>query len=159
MNDLDWLVLTGFLVFIVVYGVWKSRGSKNVTCYLLTDHSTRWPTIVLSIMATQASAITFLSTPGQAFVDGMRFLQFYLGLPIAMVVLSVTAVPIFQRLQVFCVLISTRKPADDMNSTPLISITILKRPVSVTSSSASANCGAVWLSTRPFTPTTSQRLC
>lgn len=101
MNGLDWLVLAGFLLFIVVYGIWKSRGSKNVTGYLLTDHSTRWPTIVLSIMATQASAITFLSTPGQAFVDGMRFLQFYLGLPIAMVILSVTAVPIFQRLQVF----------------------------------------------------------
>ena len=86
---------------MVLYGLWKGRGSKDATGYLLSNRDGRWYTICLSIMATQASAITFLSTPGQAYVDGMRFIQFYLGLPLAMVVLSVTVVPIFHRLKVF----------------------------------------------------------
>ena len=101
MSTIDWLVLVLFLLFIVIYGTWKSKGSKNIRDYLLADKSTPWYTIALSIMATQASAITFLSTPGQAYVDGMRFVQFYLGLPIAMVILSITAVPIYHRLNVF----------------------------------------------------------
>jgi len=91
----------GFLFFIVAYGTWKSRGSKNVKQFLLANKSTPWYTVTLSIMATQASAITFLSTPGQAFVDGMRFVQFYIGLPIAMIILSITAVPLFHKLNVF----------------------------------------------------------
>jgi Na+/proline symporter len=89
------------MVSIVVYGVWKGRGSKDIRGFLLSNRNMRWYTIALSIMATQASAITFLSTPGQAYADGMRFIQFYLGLPIAMVVLSVTAVPIFHRLKIY----------------------------------------------------------
>jgi SSS family transporter len=89
------------LVFVVVFGVWKSRGKKDIDGYILANRSTPWYTITLSIMATQASAITFLSAPGQAYVDGMRFVQFYLGLPIAMVILSVTAVPHFHRLKVY----------------------------------------------------------
>ena len=101
MSIIDWIVLTSFLLFIVVYGTWKSRGSKDVKNYLLANKSAAWYTMTLSIMATQASAITFLSTPGQAFVDGMRFVQFYLGLPIAMIILSITAVPIFHRLNVY----------------------------------------------------------
>jgi SSS family transporter len=101
MSTIDWLVMTGFLLFIVVYGVWKSRGSKNVKEFLLANKATPWYTVALSIMATQASAITFLSTPGQAYVDGMRFLQFYIGLPIAMIILSITAVPIYHKLKVF----------------------------------------------------------
>ncbi len=101
MSVIDWIVLTSFLIFIVAYGTWKSRGSKDVKNYLLANKSAAWYTMTLSIMATQASAITFLSTPGQAFVDGMRFVQFYLGLPIAMIILSVTAVPIFHRLNVY----------------------------------------------------------
>ena len=101
MSTLDWLVMCGFLLFIVAYGTWKSRGSKNVQEYLLANRSTPWYMVTLSIMATQASAITFLSTPGQAYVDGMRFVQFYFGLPIAMVILSRTAVPIFHKLKVF----------------------------------------------------------
>ena len=101
MSTLDWFVMCGFLLFIVSYGTWKSRGSKNVREYLLADRSTPWYTVTLSIMATQASAITFLSTPGQAYVDGMRFVQLYFGLPIAMVILSRTAVPIFHKLKVF----------------------------------------------------------
>jgi len=101
LRSLDWFVLISSLVFIVLYGVWKGRGSKNIEDYLLANRRMRWPTIGLSIMATQASAITFLSTPGQAFVDGMGFVQFYFGLPIAMIIISITAVPIYHKLKVF----------------------------------------------------------
>jgi len=101
MSALDWIVLSSFLTFVVVYGIWKTRGKKDIKDYLLANRSTPWYMVTLSIMATQASAITFLSTPGQAYVDGMRFVQFYLGLPIAMIILSVTAVPLFHRLKVY----------------------------------------------------------
>ncbi len=101
MSSLDWIVLAAFLSFVVIYGVWKTHGKRDIKDYLLANKSARWYTVTLSIMATQASAITFLSTPGQAFVDGMRFVQFYFGLPIAMIVLSVTVVPIFHKLNVF----------------------------------------------------------
>ena len=101
MSTIDWIVMATALVFVVVFGVWKSRGKKDIEGYILANRSTPWYTITLSIMATQASAITFLSAPGQAYVDGMRFVQFYLGLPIAMVILSVTAVPHFHRLKVY----------------------------------------------------------
>ncbi len=101
MNQIDWIVLFGTLALIVSYGIWKSRDNKNIEGYLLGDKSLKWWTIGLSVMATQASAITFLSTPGQAFEDGMRFVQFYFGLPLAMVILSITAIPIYYRLKVF----------------------------------------------------------
>ncbi len=101
MSLLDWLVLSGTLLFIVTYGIWKSRGDKNIEGYLLANKSMPWYVVGISIMATQASAITFLSAPGQAYTDGMRFVQFYFGLPLAMVVLSITFVPIFHRLKVF----------------------------------------------------------
>ncbi|MBN2011484.1 sodium:solute symporter [candidate division KSB1 bacterium] len=101
MSGFDWFLMAGFLLFIVAYGTWKSRGSKNIKDYLLANRSTPWYTVALSIMATQASAITFLSTPGQAYVDGMRFVQFYIGLPIAMIILSVTAVPLYHKLNVY----------------------------------------------------------
>lgn len=101
MSPLDWVVLLSTLVFITVYGIYKSRGNKNIEGYLLGDKSMPWFAIGLSIMATQASAITFLSAPGQAFTDGMRFLQFYFGLPLAMIVLSVTAVPLFHKMKIF----------------------------------------------------------
>src|SRR5512140_2631109 len=101
MRITDWIVLGITLLAIVLYGIYKGRGSKNLRGYLLADKSMRWYTIALSIMATQASAVTFTSTPGQAYIDGMRFVQFYLGLPIAMVILSVTAVPIYHKLNVY----------------------------------------------------------
>lgn len=101
MSNIDWIVMGGFLLFTVGYGTWKSRGSKNIKQYLLANHSSRWYTVALSIIATQASAITFLSTPGQAYVDGMRFVQFYIGLPLAMIILSITAVPLYHRLNVY----------------------------------------------------------
>ncbi len=102
MDILDWIVLIATQVLIISYGVWKTRKqSKNLQGYLLSDRDMNWFTIGLSIMATQASAITFLSTPGQAFGNGMGFIQFYFGLPIAMVILSITAVPIYHKLNVY----------------------------------------------------------
>ena len=101
MQQLDWIVLTVTLLFIVFYGVYKTKGSKNVEEYILGNKETPWWTVGLSVMATQASAITFLSTPGQAYHDGMGFVQFYFGLPIAMVVISMTFIPIYHRLKVY----------------------------------------------------------
>jgi solute:Na+ symporter, SSS family len=101
MNSLDWIVLVTSLVGIVLYGIWKGKDTNNIEGYLLAGKTMPWYSVGLSIMATQASAITFLSAPGQAYADGMRFVQFYFGLPIAMVVLSVTAVPIYHRLKVY----------------------------------------------------------
>jgi Na+/proline symporter len=101
MSALDWLVLAGTLAFIVSYGIWKTRGQQGSEGYLRGGNTDRWHTIGLSVMATQASAITFLSTPGQAYEDGMRFVQFYFGLPLAMVFLSAVVVPIYYRLKVF----------------------------------------------------------
>jgi Na+/proline symporter len=101
MSTLDWLVLFGTLAFIVLYGTWKSRGSKNVESFLKGDQQLKWWMIGVSIMATQASAVTFLSTPGQAIEDGMRFIQFYFGLPLAMVIIAVTMLPIYYKLNVY----------------------------------------------------------
>jgi SSS family solute:Na+ symporter len=101
MQQIDWIVLSVTLLFIVVYGVWKTKGSKNVEDYILANNETPWWTVGLSVMATQASAITFLSTPGQAYHDGMGFVQFYFGLPIAMVVICYTFIPIYHKLKVF----------------------------------------------------------
>lgn len=101
MNVIDWVVLFGTLTFIVLYGAWKTRGAKTMESYLKGDNSMKWWMIGVSIMATQASAVTFLSTPGQAMEDGMRFIQFYFGLPLAMVIISITMVPIYYRLKVY----------------------------------------------------------
>jgi Na+/proline symporter len=101
MSLTDWIVLGVTLLTIVIYGVWKSGHSKNIDQYLMGSRSLPWYHVGLSVMATQASAITFLSAPGQAYSDGMRFVQFYLGLPLAMIVLCVTFVPIFHRLKVY----------------------------------------------------------
>ena len=102
MQQIDWIILVITLLFIVIYGVWKTKGSTgNVKDYILGNNETPWWTVGLSVMATQASAITFLSTPGQAYHDGMGFVQFYFGLPIAMVVICMTFIPIYHRLKVF----------------------------------------------------------
>lgn len=101
MSNLDWAVLIATLAFIVFYGLWKTRSVNSTESYILGDRELKWYTIGLSIMATQASAITFLSTPGQGFDDGMRFAQFYFGLPIAMILLCVFVLPIFYRLKVY----------------------------------------------------------
>src|SRR4051812_3127075 len=101
MRPLDWLVMFVWLAFIVGYGLYRGRGSNTVNRFLLAGKSMPWYAMGLSIMATQASAVTFISTTGQAYIDGMRFVQFYFGLPIAMVILSATAVPIFHRANVY----------------------------------------------------------
>jgi len=101
MQTLDWIVLISTLLLIVIYGTYQSRGSKNVQDYLKGGNTSKWYTIGLSVMATQASAITFLSTPGQAFNDGLGFVQFYFGLPIAMVVICMVFIPLYHKLKVY----------------------------------------------------------
>ena len=101
MVALDWFILLGTVAFIVFYGVWKNRKNDSIEDYLKGGNSSRWWTIGLSVMATQASAITFLSTPGQAYHDGMGFVQFYFGLPLAVVIICLFFIPIYHRLKVF----------------------------------------------------------
>ena len=101
MSNIDWIVLAITLLAIISYGLYKSRTTKDLDGYFLSNRTMPWPLILLSIMGTQASAITFLSAPGQAFTDGMRFVQYYFGLPLAMVVLCITFVPRFSKLRVF----------------------------------------------------------
>jgi len=101
MSLLDWVIMLTTLLGIVAYGVWKTRGTKNVEDFLKGKRELKWWTIGLSIMATQASAITFLSTPGQAYEEGMGFAQFYFGLPIAMVIIAVFFLPIYYNLKVY----------------------------------------------------------
>ena len=101
MQLFDWIILIVTLLFIVIYGAWKTKGSKNVQDFILGSNETPWHVVGLSVMATQASAITFLSTPGQAYHDGMGFVQFYFGLPIAMVVICVTFIPLYHKYKVY----------------------------------------------------------
>ncbi|MEI8111277.1 MAG: sodium:solute symporter [Chitinophagia bacterium] len=101
MSRIDWIVLCITLLLIVSYGLYKSRTSKNLEGYFLSNRNMPWYLVLLSIMGTQASAITFLSAPGQAFTDGMRFVQYYFGLPLAMIVISISFVPLFSKMKVF----------------------------------------------------------
>lgn len=101
MSFIDWSVLVITLLSIILYGVWKSRGTKNIEGYLLADRQLPWYQVGFSVMATQASAITFLSAPGQAYSDGLRFVQFYFGLPLAMIVICVAFIPVFSKLNVY----------------------------------------------------------
>jgi solute:Na+ symporter, SSS family len=101
LSWIDWAVMLTTLFTIVAYGVWKTRGSKSIESYLLGDKASNWWTIGLSVMATQASAITFLSTPGQAYMEGMGFVQFYFGLPLAMIIISAVFIPLYYRLKVY----------------------------------------------------------
>lgn len=101
MSSLDWIVLSFTLIFVVSYGIYRSRETHTMDSFLLAGQSLPWYHVTLSLMATQASAITFLSAPGQAYTDGMRFVQFYFGLPLAMVVLCITFVPKFGQLKIF----------------------------------------------------------
>ncbi|HMK19974.1 MAG TPA: sodium:solute symporter [Chitinophagaceae bacterium] len=101
MSQLDWIILAATLIGIIAYGLYKSRTTHNLDGYILANRSLPWGLVLLSIMGTQASAITFLSAPGQAYTDGMRFVQYYFGLPIAMVVICIFFVPIFSKLKVY----------------------------------------------------------
>jgi len=100
MSPIDWIILVFTLGFIIVYGIYKSRTTKNLDGYFLSNRSLPWYLVLLSIMGTQASAITFLTGPGQAYSDGMRFVQYYFGLPLAMIVISIFFVPVFSKLKV-----------------------------------------------------------
>ena len=101
MSSIDWIILVATLSAIIIYGVYKSRTTKNLDGYFLSNRDMPWYLVLLSIMGTQASAITFLSAPGQAYTDGMRFVQYYFGLPLAMIVICVVFVPVFNRLKVY----------------------------------------------------------
>lgn len=101
MSFIDWIILITALCTIIIYGVYKSTHTKNLDGYFLSNNSLPWYLVLLSIMGTQASAITFLSAPGQAYTDGMRFVQYYFGLPIAMIVICIFFVPVFRRLKVY----------------------------------------------------------
>src|ERR1700748_3157777 len=101
MTTLDWIVMIATIIAIPSFGVWRGRGGKTTSHYLFGGKTMPWYAMGLSIMATQASAITFIATTGQAYTDGMRFVQFYFGLPIAMIILSATAVPIFHKAGVY----------------------------------------------------------
>jgi Na+/proline symporter len=101
MSALDWIVLLGTILGIAAYGMWHTRGRQNLQTYMKGSRRTSWVTIGLSVMATQASAITFLSTPGQGYSDGLKFVQFYFGLPIAMVIIAAVFLPLYRKLDVF----------------------------------------------------------
>ena len=131
MRTLDWIVLVGSLLSIVGYGLYKSRGASTVNKYLLAGRTMPWYAMALSIMATQAGAVTFISTTGQAYVDGMRFVQFYFGLPIAMVILSATAVPIFHKAGVYTAYEYLEKRFDPKTRALASVIFLIERGVSV----------------------------
>src|SRR6201988_3221249 len=101
MSTLDWFVLIVTLLAVILYGVYKSKSKKTLDGYFKSSNSMSWFLILLSIMGTQASAVTFLSAPGQAYTDGMRFVQYYFGLPLAMIVLCISFVPVYHRLKVY----------------------------------------------------------
>jgi len=130
MSTIDWVILVLTLFSIVLYGVWKSRGTKNIHGFLLADKALPWYHVGLSVMATQASAITFLSAPGQAYSDGLRFVQFYFGLPLAMVVLCITFIPIFQRLNVYTAYEYLEKRFDAKTRTLTAFLFLLQRGLS-----------------------------
>lgn len=130
MSIIDWIVLVITLLSIIVYGIWKSRGTKNIESYLLADRQLPWYHVGLSVMATQASAITFLSAPGQGYTDGLRFVQFYFGLPLAMVLLCITFIPIFHKLNVYTAYEYLEKRFDNKTRTLTAFLFLLQRGLS-----------------------------
>ncbi len=130
MSWIDWLVLTLTLLSIIFYGIWKSRGTKNIDGYLLADRQLPWYHVGFSVMATQASAITFLSAPGQGFSSGLGFVQSYFGLPFAMVVLCVTFIPIFHKLNVYTAYEYLEKRFDHKTRTLTALLFLLHRGIS-----------------------------
>ncbi|MBK6983715.1 MAG: sodium:solute symporter [Bacteroidetes bacterium] len=130
MSFIDWIILSITLLSIVGYGVWKSRHTKSIEGYLLADRQLPWYHVGLSVMATQASAITFLSAPGQGYTDGLRFVQFYFGLPLAMVVLCITFIPIFHKLNVFTAYEFLEKRFDNKTRTLTAFLFLLQRGLS-----------------------------
>src|ERR1043166_8333169 len=101
MSGIDWLVLCVTLISVIAYGLYKSKHEENLSGYFKGGNTLGWGVILFSIMGTQASAITFISAPGQAYTDGMRFVQYYFGLPLAMIVISIAFVPVYHKWRVF----------------------------------------------------------
>jgi len=130
MSLIDWIILSITILTIVGYGVWKSKHTKNIEGYLLADRQLPWYHVGLSVMATQASAITFLSAPGQGYTDGLRFVQFYFGLPLAMVVLCITFIPIFNKLNVFTAYEFLEKRFDNKTRTLTAFLFLVQRGLS-----------------------------
>lgn len=130
MSHIDWIVLSATLAGIIAYGLYKSRTSKDLDGYFRSNSNLPWYIVLLSIMGTQASAVTFLSAPGQAYTDGMRFVQYYFGLPLAMVVLCITFVPLFSRLKVFTAYEFLEKRFDVKTRTLTSSLFLLQRGLS-----------------------------
>ncbi len=130
MSPIDWSVLVITLLSIILYGVWKSRGTKNIEGYLLADRQLPWYQVGFSVMATQASAITFLSAPGQAYSDGLRFVQFYFGLPLAMIVICVAFIPVFSKLNVYTAYEYLEKRFDNKTRSLTAFLFILQRGLS-----------------------------
>lgn len=130
MSNIDWTVLAVTLFAIVAYGMWRSRGTKDLSGFLLADKELPWYHVGLSVMATQASAITFLSTPGQAYDDGLRFIQFYFGLPLAMVLLCIAFIPIFKGLNVYTAYEYLEKRFDNKTRTLTAFLFLVQRGLS-----------------------------
>jgi SSS family transporter len=130
MSSLDWLVIIILLTGIIIYGLYKSRTTKNLDGYFLSNRSMPWWLVLLSIMGTQASAITFLSGPGQAYADGMRFVQYYFGIPLAMVVICISFVPLFNRLKVYTAYEFLEKRFDSKTRTLTSFLFLLQRGLS-----------------------------
>jgi solute:Na+ symporter, SSS family len=130
MTNTDWLVIIVTLTAIIIYGLYKSKTSKNLEGYFLSNRSLPWYIVLLSIMGTQASAITYLSGPGQAYADGMRFVQYYFGLPLAMVVICITFVPIYNRLKVYTAYEFLEKRFDNKTRTLTSFLFLLQRGLS-----------------------------
>ncbi|MFI5149069.1 MAG: sodium:solute symporter [Bacteroidia bacterium] len=130
MSIPDWIILVLTIGFILLYGIWKSRGVKNIETFLLADRQLPWYHVGLSVMATQASAITFISAPGLAYSDGLRFVQFYFGLPLAVIVLCTSFIPIFRRLNVFTAYEYLEKRFDQKTRTFTALLFLLQRGLS-----------------------------
>ena len=129
MAPLDWSVLLLTVTTIVGYGIWKTRGKQDIHGYLLGGNEAKWWTVGLSVMATQASAITFLSTPGQAYHDGMGFAQFYLMLPIAMIIICVTFIPLYYKLKVYTASVFLESRFDVKTRTLTSSLFLVQRSI------------------------------
>jgi len=127
MSALDWLFLSSTLIFIIIYGIWKNKSHKNIKDYIKGGNQSSWFTIGLSVMATQASAITFLSTPGQAFDEGMGFIQFYFGLPFAMIFICLFFLPIYSKLKVYTAYEFLEKRFDLKTRTLTASLFLIQR--------------------------------
>jgi solute:Na+ symporter, SSS family len=130
MSSIDWFVSCSTILFIIFYGMWKSRGIKNIDGFLLADRQLPWYHVGLSVMATQASAITFLSAPGQGYSDGMQFVQMYFGLPLAMIVLCVTFIPVFHKLNVYTAYEYLEKRFDNKTRSLTAGLFLLQRGIS-----------------------------